>query len=97
MKIRITGTPPGFAPEEIRAQWVGVEIPIDGAAVNESLSMPGKWSGSENSDGYTVATEDAIAALKQAGKDEAAAFWQEVRNLGSVLRFKKDVCELLPS
>ncbi len=27
-KIKIIGVPPSFAPEEIRKQWVGVEIPL---------------------------------------------------------------------
>ena len=89
-KIRITSVPPGFAPEDIRKQWLGVEIPLTGFDNNpEGLRM-----GIENMGGYKVNTQDAIDALRTAGKEDAANFWENF-NLGSTLVFKQECCEIV--
>ena len=93
MKIRITAVPPGFAPEEIRAQWVGVEIPYNPGRC-DSL-QGGDWVGEGNENGYIVATDDAIKSLVNSGKAEAAEYWGAVLDLGGgVLRFGKEYCEV---
>ena len=93
MNIRIVKMPPGFAPEEIRAQWVGVEIPyIPGEC--DSLKG-GAWTGEENGNGYIVTTDDAIKSLVDSGKVEAAEYWNEILSFGGgVLRFGKEYCEV---
>lgn len=93
MKIRIVKTPPGsVAPEEIRKQWVGVEIPVaEGVEDGDSL-----WVGKQNVGGYIVNINEAIEALQEAGKVDAAEFWEGIRNcLGDKLRFKKEYCEIV--
>lgn len=85
-KIRIVAVPPGFAPKEIRQQWVGVEIPLSGEDPTGGI-----WVGTGNENGYVVSADDAISALRNAGKDDAADFWEGLR--GTALRFNKQVCE----
>jgi hypothetical protein len=95
--IRIVKTPPGFAPEEIRSQWVGVEIPL--ATSEELAKNPLSGSiriGNQNTDGYVVLTENAVAALEVAGKGAAVDYWEKILVFGRYLQFKKDVCELIP-
>ncbi|MBP9836977.1 MAG: hypothetical protein KBC78_04060 [Candidatus Pacebacteria bacterium] len=93
MKIRIISTPPGsVAPEEIRKQWVGVEIPVaEGGEPEGAL-----WVGQQNVGGYVVSITDAIDALRTAGKERAAQFWEEIQaSIGDKLRFKKECCEIV--
>jgi len=92
-KIRITKTPPGFADPKIRAQWVGVEIPlIEGTEAAEAESaMP---RSSLSAGGYIVRGEDAVLALADAGKREAAAFWSNPVPAAH-LRFARDCCKLI--
>jgi hypothetical protein len=58
----ITRTPPGFAPEPIRRQWVGVALPMRGYF--------------EPADGVCVMGREAIELLKQKSPD-AHAWWQD--------------------
>lgn len=96
MKIRITATPPGFAPEKIRKQWVGVKIPYN--PEEYSSLQGGVWSGNEQTNGYIVSTRDAIDALLAAGKTKAADYWEKVLSLsGEELRFGKEYCEVCES
>lgn len=92
--VRIITIPPGFAPEKIRKQWVGVELPL--ASDEEIAEDPpsGFGIGSDNTNGYLVLRDKAIEALRQAGKKEAADFWDSFP-LGRFLRFKKEVCEVV--
>ena len=92
--VRITAIPPGFAPERIRKQWVGVELPL--ASKKEIAQNPpsGFGIGSDNTSGYLVLRDNAIEALRQAGKKEAADFWGSLR-YGRFLQFKKEVCEMV--
>ncbi len=89
-KIKIVGVPPGFAPEEIRRQWVGIEIPL--LEAGENLSKEG-WVGTGNEGGYVVSGGDAITALRKAKKHEAATFWEGI--VPAALRFNKQICELI--
>lgn len=94
-RIRIIATPPGFAPEEIRKEWVGIEIPVNREEINKLLLEPGVWSGNTSDPGYAVLAGDAIHALETAGKHEAAEFWRGIPS--SVYKFKADVCEVVES
>ena len=91
-KIKIIEVPPGFAPEYIRKEWVGIEIPLAENYITkekETLRI-----GNENADGYQVKGEDAVKALSEAGKAETALFWLPYAS-GNFM-FKKNVCELIP-
>ena len=90
--IRIKKTPLGFAPERIRSQWVGVEIPLVTEAELQRNPPSRMRIGNENADGYLVLRAEAINALRRA---EAAIFWEKL-SLGVYLQFKKDVCEVIP-
>lgn len=101
-RIRIVTTPPGEAPEEIRKQWVGAEIPILNKQSSECFPV-GVLEGDPDSpdlDGYVVRTDEAIRALR--GRDEAELWWSDWRQnhpvgtTSDVLIFAKDVCELIP-
>jgi hypothetical protein len=89
MRIRITKTPPGFADEHIRDAWVGVEMPAE----PDKGDLQG-WSGNENVGGYNVSGVDAVEALLDAGKTEAAQFWSNPVPPPS-LRFGTDYCEVV--
>lgn len=90
--IKIIAVPPGFAPLDIRKEWVGVEIPLP-ASVDDP---PGNLrTGTANIGGYTVRKPDAIEALRKAGKEEAAKWWASSR-LGLHLQFKREACQFIP-
>jgi hypothetical protein len=95
-KVRIIATPAGFAPRHIREQWVGVEIPLidqeEADALQDSLS----WNSDGQYGGSIVRTCDAITALRDAGKEDAARFWEMAQaQLGTELRFGTEYCELV--
>jgi len=52
------------------------------------------WSGNENAGGYNVSGVDAVEALLDAGKTEAAQFWSSPVPPPS-LRFGTDYCEVV--
>ncbi|MEK7510897.1 MAG: hypothetical protein AAB582_01515 [Patescibacteria group bacterium] len=91
--IKIIEVPPGFAPYYIRQSWVGIAIPL--ATEEEVRVNPiiGKI-GSENDGGYIVLREKAVAALRTAGRDHAAKYWEGLP-LGMYLQFKRNVCALV--
>lgn len=98
--IRIIETPRGFVRENIRAQWVGLEIPL--ATEAEIKEDPiGKMGFGSEDDGFfvLVSREKAIAALRAAGKSDIADFWtklfEETYPLGKVLVFERSVCVLV--
>tara|TARA_B100000745_G_scaffold20507_1_gene14123 strand:+ start:1524 stop:1817 length:294 start_codon:yes stop_codon:yes gene_type:complete len=92
-RIRITEVPPGSAPDEIRTAWVGVEIPL---APNQEVGEGKFWSGHENAGGHMVNTSDAIDALRAVGREDAADYWEMVRQMtGHQLRFGADCCEVV--
>lgn len=90
-KIRIIKIPAGFAPEKIRAEWVGVEIPLvpdrEASIVEAQMNVK-----SVSVDGYIVRGEDAVQVLIGAGKKEAAAFWSRPFP-PPYLRFARECCE----
>lgn len=94
--IRIVQTPPGFAPEKIREEWVGIKIPlVPERDLRQDPPVPHPAaSTNDNADGHVVLRTEAILALLNAGKEEAANFWNALP-LGVYLIFKKDVCEVV--
>lgn len=89
-KIKIIGTPSGAAPLEIREQWVEVELPLspqDNPRFSEFLP-----EGSDHRGGYVVEVDDAVRALRDAGKPEAALFWLDRVDTGPLI-FGMKFCE----
>lgn len=97
-KIRIVAVPPGQAPEWVRQEWIGLEIPIaeDTLVPEDSIQMGVKFGKPENVGGYPVETDVAVKILKEKSP-KAARWWEE--NISSVIMpwlvFKKEVCELV--
>lgn len=87
-RIKIVSAPPGFAPEEIRKEWIDIELPTEDAMDDGC----GARSGHSNDGGYRVRPQDAIDALKLAGKTEAVNFWTPFANQRFFI-FKKECCE----
>ena len=76
-RIRITSTPDGEAPLEIREKWIGIEMPClyyDGHA-HASGVVSKKYRGAQAS--YVVFQKDAIDALAHV-HPEAAQWWNSV-------------------
>jgi hypothetical protein len=99
--VRITHTPPGEAPEEIRRAWVGVELPLRRAEVEpQQLPTVGAVSnqGWECTTGYIVDGRTAVRCLASHSPD-AALWWREnaphVVASGYRLCFPSAVCERL--
>lgn len=91
--IRVTSTPPGREPEEIRKQWIGITIPL---ATREEIAQDPPSDirlGDENRNGYLVLREKAILALRASDRREAAEFWASLP-AGRYLEFKNDACDL---
>lgn len=96
MRIRITKTPPGFAPEWVRQAWVGLTLESTGL---ETLGSGVHFNrkGQENLGGYEVQSVGAFAALLL-HNPEACDWWEEncpEAALGTMV-FHKDVCEPVP-
>ena len=100
-KIKFIGVPPGQAPDWVRKEWIGVEVPlIEGPPLNPAL-LAGALGGKADPrsfGGYRVEPVVAFAALRE--KSPEAADWWETRfppgRSGLVeLVFARDVCELV--
>jgi hypothetical protein len=92
MKIRIKSTPPGEAPEHIRNEWVGLEIPVPARYTGRRkglgfgvLSGPKSRLGAflavlfgraNRETGYIVEAQVAVNLLA-ARSPEAATWWRE--------------------
>lgn len=90
MDIRITGTPPGDAPDNVRAAWVGLVLPLAKSGVRTIptigvLSCPKTWFGlawarlsskTEKQKGYIVDAHRAVEILAYHAPD-AAKWWRE--------------------
>lgn len=90
MDIRIISTPPGEAPEQVRAAWIGLVLPlaISGARTMETvgvLSRPKTRLGlffarlfgrTKRQSGYVVEAQRAVEILAAHAPD-AAKWWRE--------------------
>lgn len=99
-RIKIINTPPGQAPEWVRDEWVGVELPVEEDAPGQGESVQfGIFGGKpENLGGYPVRTRDAIDALREKAP-KAAQWWENnvtLLNFSPRLVFRRDVCEVVP-
>ena len=90
--ITITAIPPGFAPLEIRKEWVGLKILTPTDAQLRANPPLGMGIGNSNTGGFIVRRDDAITALHNAGKNPAANYWIMLA-LGEYFIFKREVCE----
>ena len=77
-KVKITSMPPGGAPVAIREQWIGVEMPLEQGPSEPGIlrSVTGGKPNPKSYGGFPVKTEDAIQALREQGREEAAEWWE---------------------
>ena len=79
VEIEITTVPAGEAPEEIKKEWVGIKMPA--IRLESVLGTRGVLTGRPNPDrgpSYSVRWGDAVRILRDAKKEEAAQFWDEL-------------------
>jgi len=106
-RIRIIAVPPGQAPEEVRKQWIGVEIPlsIEQDAAGFDFGVFGGKPDPRNMTGYKVDIDEAICALTEKNTAEssmATKWWIDWREntlsgrMADAFTFAKEVCELIP-
>jgi len=93
--IRIVSVPPGQAPEWVREQWVGLELPI--IEEEQSGMQTGVLGGgAQNIGGFRV---DGLVAIKtlEAKSPKAVSWWKENAPavISNQLVFKKEVCQLI--
>ena len=96
MYIRIDKRPAGAAPEEIRDDWVGAQIPLmepPERPFDFVVAVGGGPADPQNMDGYDVTIEDAITALRVMGRNRSADWWEQQEAYGvEHLRFGKVFC-----
>jgi len=89
MRIRVIKTPCGNAPKSIRQQWVGIEMDVDPDGDDDSLG----WDTNDQKGGYIINIDEALEALRNASKDEAVEFWEQMRaDTVHHLRFGTEFC-----
>ena len=90
MNIRIINIPPGEAPDEVRAAWVGLVLPVTGSGRGSFqtvgvLTRPKSWIGlliacllgrTTREEGYRVEACKAVEILS-AQSASAAQWWRE--------------------
>jgi hypothetical protein len=101
-RIRIIATPPGEAPPEVRAAWVGCVLPLFGRTGDRRIS--GKVRGvlsrkrAAPFEGYAVRVLDALRALGR-WDPQAARWWREhaphLMNRRQLFLFPEETCKLL--
>lgn len=95
-KIRIVDVPPGDAPEWVRKEWVGLELPVATAAPEDSLQIGVLGGEPQNLGGYPVESKIAVEILSKKSP-EAAQWWKENFSFTLMpwLVFKKEVCKVI--
>lgn len=93
--IKIVSTPPGQAPEWVRKEWIGVQIPLPKQSV-DGFQVGIRGGAAKNVGGYQVETNKAIDALKDRSP-KAAKWWEDNVPLAWISHFvfSKDVCEFV--
>ncbi len=99
MQIHITSIPPGEAPENIRAAWVGLILPLadPGPETTGTESVLSRKTDTEN--GFAVNAVQAIEILESHSPD-AARWWRENASSciqpGQQLVFSTESCQEMP-
>jgi len=98
-RIRIISVPPGQAPEWVRKEWVGLELPLTEVQPDEDDLLTDVVEGRperSNDMGYSVEGGIAIEMLGKKSM-EAAQWWRNNAShiLDSALVFNKEVCKLI--
>ena|SRR5579862_3402272 len=100
-RIRIIDVPPGQAPEWVRQQWVGLELPVaeEPRDDQEYTQLGARGGNPENIGGYRIKADIAFDALRQ--RSPLAVTWWEAHAPhaflpSSSLVFRRDVCEIAP-
>ncbi|MEO6536775.1 MAG: hypothetical protein ABIT47_03695 [Candidatus Paceibacterota bacterium] len=89
MFVRIIDIPPGCATEDMRRAWVGLTLKL---ATDEEVAEQARLRRTDIPEDYVVRGRDAVDALFDAGKLEAAAYWCRPV-CPSYLEFAREVCE----
>lgn len=85
--------PPGQAPEAVRIEWIGLEIPLPEQEIG-GFQMGVLGGESTNEGGYQVDTSMALHLLEKKSP-EAARWFYDNALLFSRFVFAKEVCELI--
>jgi hypothetical protein len=102
LRIRIVAPPPGEAPANVRAAWVGCVLPLFATTDDPRVGKQGKGVLTRRSegrpDGFAVQVVDAIEALDRHDA-KAARWWREhtpgLIQPGQLFVFRGDVCALV--
>src|SRR6478752_1667261 len=82
--FRLTTTPVGGAPLDIRRRWIGVPLPVrrprpvEGPESYLGLDVTDRRVERPITDGVAVDPVDAVAALRFFGELEAACWWEDL-------------------
>lgn len=82
MHIRITKTPPGAAPRNVRKMLVGLELPVIENEATKSGTAPE----------FHVYARDATRALENSGLDDAARHYGLITGR---IAFPKGICQII--
>lgn len=101
----LTQVPEGGAPDDIKAQWLGVPLPVRDKALEAASGKQIYFDlitqrMIENTDSIPVQAFDAIVALRLASRVQAAQFWESNVPLLSELVFRGyegDLISVLPT
>lgn len=94
-RFKIIAMPPGQAPEWVRKEWIGLELPM--IPMESVLFQVGVFGGTpEKLDGYPADAQVAIDLLSKKSP-KAAEWWRDnaPHVLADSLVFKKEVCEVI--
>jgi hypothetical protein len=101
-RFRIVAPPPGEAPAEVRAAWVGCVLPLFATTDDEKVGRKAKGvvtgKKEKRPQGFTARVVDAIDALEEHNAD-AARWWREntpdIIRPGKLFVFADRACQLL--
>ncbi|OHA28635.1 MAG: hypothetical protein A3E92_03170 [Candidatus Taylorbacteria bacterium RIFCSPHIGHO2_12_FULL_42_34] len=97
-KVRIVNVPPGEAPEWVRREWVGLELPLsnefDATTPRLQMGVVGGPVDPQNIGGYAVPKDEAIDILEKKNPT-AAQWWRDESIIGTWLIFSPKVCLLI--
>lgn len=96
MRIRVTSVPDGVGPRDIETTWIDLVLPIVSNANPMSPRTAAFPNGTRRGRDYEVAVWDAIRLLREAGRNEAADWWNfRLCRSDFILVFDKEFCEVV--